>query len=103
MERFSRATPHTSYVYYHQEDRELDASAIDEIERLRAFAQQAPLNLVRQVIAAEWGSAICYREPVYSGRTCDTDKHCRCADIARAVMGDFDVRLKTTPHTTERT
>lgn len=52
------------------------------------------LEQLREVIAAEWGSAICYHEPVYAGRKCDPDTHCRCTDIARAIQSDFDVRAK---------
>jgi hypothetical protein len=44
------------------------------------------VDAVRQTIADEWGSHLCYQDAPTAKRTCDHDKHCRCADIARAVI-----------------
>lgn len=40
---------------------------------------------LRDTISSEWGSHLCYRDEV-SHRICDEDKHCRCVDIARAIV-----------------
>lgn len=44
------------------------------------------MDAVRQTIADEWGSHLCWRSGSNFDRTCDKDKYCRCADIARAVI-----------------
>jgi hypothetical protein len=48
---------------------------------------QASVDAIRQTIADEWGSHLCYRHP--DGlRHCDGDKRCRCVDIARAIVSE---------------
>lgn len=44
------------------------------------------MDTVRQTIANEWGSHICFRDPITAESLCDKNDYCRCADIARAVI-----------------
>jgi ribA/ribD-fused uncharacterized protein len=53
------------------------------------------MEAVRETISNEWGSHLCWRSGVNFDRTCDKDKHCRCADIARAVISQHT--LSTPP------
>jgi hypothetical protein len=52
----------------------------------KAVETQPSVDAVRQTVANEWGSWVCYQDADFSKRTCDQDKSCRCADIARAVI-----------------
>jgi hypothetical protein len=55
---------------------------------------------LRKIVSDEWGSHLCYRHP--DGlRSCSADgeyaymaAHCRCGDIAKAILERYDVRAK---------
>lgn len=46
---------------------------------------------VTDTVRSEWGSVLCYRDPVDGTRNCGYGRGCRCKDIAGAIMSDFKV------------
>jgi hypothetical protein len=59
---------------------------------LPAAPDRGPLReAIRETIADEWGSHLCYTSDGFGNRICDKDKHCRCADIARAVVSQHAI------------
>ena len=47
---------------------------------------RASVDHLRDTISSECGSHLCYRDEIAMRRICDEDKHCRCIDIARAIV-----------------
>jgi hypothetical protein len=46
------------------------------------------IERLKKIISDEWGSHLCYRNSTTTERVC-TIGHCRCADIARAILANF--------------
>jgi hypothetical protein len=53
------------------------------------------MGQLRKVIYDEWGSHLCYRNSTTAERVCALG-HCRCEDIARAILANFNVLPSTT-------
>jgi hypothetical protein len=55
---------------------------------------KAHMEDIVQTIRNEWGSVLCFRDPVDGTRNCGSRRGCRCKDIAAALMDDFDIGIR---------
>lgn len=79
------------------------ADAILELVNRSAQGQTSDFIALRKVISDEWGSHLCYRHPD-GVRSCSADgdlaymaAHCRCGDIAGAVLGHLSTSSQKQP------
>jgi hypothetical protein len=71
-------------------------AALDAISAPIPPADEARVSMgeLRKVISDEWGSHLCYRNSTTAERVCALG-HCRCEDIARAILANFALSSAT--------
>jgi len=50
------------------------------------------IDEIRKKVADEWGSHLCYHDKTTFRRNCDPPVHCRCYDIAVAIMTHYELK-----------